>query len=732
MEEREEKEIHLRDYLEVIKKRWHTVATFFGVLFVVVIIGTFSATPMYQATTKVLIEKSAPSTTMMMNYYYFPYDPDFSGTQIELIKSFAVAQRVVRTLSPDRTFDSHLKDNEKGGNIISGTFKWFSELFSVTSHLAGTSDRKKGEGENRGSEDDMTLLKMDRLAKMIRSSIVVTPVKNSKLVNISYLSPNPEIASLVVNAVAKAYTEEILDMKMNASRNSMRWLTEKAEEERIKLDNSEKTLQEYMKSKDIVTLENRLTMVPEKLSEVATKIAVAGTKRKEIESLYSKVKDFSQNPSGAETISAIVSDPVIQSLRAQIMKAEQNISELSKKFGQKHPSMITAQEDLKGLKERKDQEIRRVIEAIKNEYELAKATEENLQRLASQTKSETLNLNEKFIQYGALKREVETNRQVFDIIIKKLKEQGVTQDVQTVDVWVVEKAEVPKHPAKPRKALNILLGLIIGLFGGVGLAFFLEYLDNTIKSPEDVEKKLGRAVLGIVPFQKSGDILIDDSLLKDTHSPFSESYKVIRTAILLSSANRPPKNILITSTSPEEGKTVTAVNLAMTIAQSERSVLLIDCDLRKPRIHKIFGLDNTKGLSTFLAGVSDYDIIAKDSSGKLSIIPAGPIPPNPSELLDSGKMHELLALINEKFDVIIWDSPPLLTVVDSLILSKALDGTIIVAKAAETTFVRTDRGLKALDDMESHCLGIVINALDIKKSDYYYYSYNYTSGEKSR
>jgi len=728
----EEREIHLRDYFEVVKKRLHTVATFFGVLFVVVIIGTFSATPMYQATTKVLIEKSGPTTTMMMNYSYFSYDPDFSGTQMELIKSLSVAQRVVRTLSPDRTFDSFLKDDEKGRNIISGTFKWFNDLFSVTSHLAGTSNRKKGEVENSDSEDEITRLKMDSLAKMIRGSIVVTPIKNSKLINISYLSPNPEIASLIVNAVAKAYTEEILEMKMNASRNAMRWLTEKAEEERIKLDNSEKTMQEYMKSKDIVTLENRLTMMPEKLSEVATKIAVAGTKRKEIESLYSKVKDLSQNPSAAETISAIVSDPAIQSLRAQIMKAEQNISELSKKFGQKHPSMITAQEDLRGLKERKDQEIRRVIEAIKNEYELAKTIEENLQKLVSQTKGETLNLNEKFIQYGALKREVETNRQVFDVILKKMKEQGVTQDVQTVDVWVVEKAELPKYPVKPRKTLNLFLGLIIGLFGGVGLAFFFEYLDNTIKSPEDVEKKLGRAVLGIVPFQKSGDILIEDSLLKDPHSAFSESYKVIRTAILLSSANRPPRNILITSTSPEEGKTVTAVNLAMTIAQSERSVLLIDCDLRKPRIHKIFGLDNTRGLSTFLAGVSDGDIITKDSSGKLSIIPAGPIPPNPSELLDSGKMQELFALINEKFDVIIWDSPPLLAVVDSLILSKALDGTIIVAKAGETTFERTGRGLKAMDDMESRCLGIIINALDIKKGDYYYYNYTYTTDKKSQ
>jgi capsular exopolysaccharide synthesis family protein len=221
--------------------------------------------------------------------------------------------------------------------------------------------------------------------------------------------------------------------------------------------------------------------------------------------------------------------------------------------------------------------------------------------------------------------------------------------------------------------------------------------------------------------------------LKEPQSVFAESYKVLRTAILLSSAVTPPKNILVTSVSPGEGKTVTSVNLAMTIAQASHSVLLVDSDLRKPRVHKIFGLHNSKGLSTYLAGASDIDIICNGVVPNLSIIPSGPVPPNPSELLSSGRMYDLIRALNEKFDFIIWDAAPLLTVTDSLILSKILDGTIIVTKAGQTAYDSVSRALKSLSDIESHFLGIVINGLDVRKNDYYarYYHYGYGDQDSS-
>jgi len=726
----EDREIHLRDYLKIIAKRRQTVYTFFGVVFALSLILTLSATPVYIATTKVLIEKSEPGNLGPMNMYYASYDPDFYETQYQLIKSASVAGKVVKTLSLDSNYDSYFKNEKTGFSIVGGTIEWFKGVFTVILNVTGITRQESAPSVKKVSDGELDA-KADAIAKTISASIIVTPVKNSKLVNIGYMSSNPEFSAMIVNSVAKAYIDDLLDMKMSSSRNAMRWLTEKAEEERVKVERSEKALQEYMRTKGIVTLENRIAMVPEKLSEVATKIASAESRRKELESLYAKVKEVTRNPDKAETIPVIASDPTIQSLRVQILKAEQNIGDMSKKYGQKHPAMITAVADLKVLKEKREQEIRRVVESVRNEYELARANEESFRNMASQTKSETLNLNEKFIQYEALKRETETSKQLFDAIIKKIKEQDITQDIRTVDVWVVEKAEVPKVPAKPNKARNILLGLVMGLLGGIGVAFFVEYLDNTVKSTEDVESKLGVPVLGVVSLLASGEQSMEKILLKEPHSVFAESYKVLRTAVLLSSAVTPPKNILVTSAAPGEGKTVTSVNLAITIAQTAHSVLLIDSDLRKPRVHKIFGLDNSIGLSTFLAGASDMNIISEEVVPNLNIIPSGPVPPNPSELLSSGRMYDLIRTVNEKFDIIIWDAAPLLTVTDSLVLSKILDGTIIVTKAGLTTYESVSRALKSLNDIEAHFLGVVINGLDVRKNDYYYRHYHYGYGDRN-
>ncbi|MBA4372840.1 MAG: hypothetical protein C0402_08235 [Thermodesulfovibrio sp.] len=725
----EEKVIHLRDYYRVLVRRKYAVFSFFILVVAYTLLATFSATPVYMATTKVLIQKNESSGLTALNYYVFPYDPEFYETQYQLIKSTSVAQKVVKSLSLDKDYDSFFESRRKGSTITSSTAMWFRNLFAATG-----GSRSTIKPETAGETPEALAKKTEALTKMVSNAIIVRPVKNTKLVNISYESTNPEFAALIVNAVAKAYMDDMLEMKMASSRNAMRWIAEKADEERSKLARSEKALQEYMRSKDIVTLENKIALLPERLSGVASKIAEGEVKRKELEALYSQVKEVAQDLSKAETMPVIASDPTVQLLRTQIMSAEQNVADMSKKFGVKHPSMIGATEALKALKTKKEQEIRRVIDSIKNQYELAKANEESFQKMGTQAKAETQSLSQRFIQYESLKRENETNKQLFELIAKKMKEQDITQDIKTVDLWVIEKAEVPQYPRKPRKLFNILTGLVLGLLGGVGMAFFVEYLDNTIKSSEDIETRLKVPVLGIVSLFKPGENTIENIILKEPFSVVAEHYKVIRTAVLLSSAVTPPKHVLITSIAPGEGKTVTSVNLAVTIAQSENSVLLIDGDLRKPRIHKIFGLDNSSGLSTYLAGASELDIVPAGLVKGLSILTSGPIPPNPSELLGSAKMSELLKMLDERFDIIIWDSAPIMTVTDSLILSKILSGTILVAKAGSSTFDGLGRGLKAMHDIEAHFLGIIINGLDIRKSDYYYYrnySYQNPPGDKS-
>lgn len=708
----EEKEIHLRDYLHVIRKRRQTVYTFFVIVFVAVLIGTLSTRSLYQATTKILIDRNDPRP--LANAGYVPHDPEFYETQYQLIKSRAVAQKVVELLNLDKSYDA---EKLRGSSFIGGIFGWVGSLIP-----SGSSE----------SKEDAALAKIDRLAKVISENIEVKPVKNSKIVEIRYLAPNPELARSITNTIARAYIEELLELNMSSTRYALQWMTKKAEEEREKLDRSEKNLQEYVKNRNIITMENKIAVIPQKLSELNSQLIQAETKKKQLETLYMKVKSISNDPDEAETISVIASDPSLQAIKQQIIKSEQNIMEMSQKYGKKHPAMTRAIEDLNVLKAKREQEIRRIIDSIKNEYEMAKTNVATLNRFLGETKSEALNVNEKFMEYGSINREVETNRQLYDALVKKIKEQSITEQGQTVNVLVVEKAETPKSPAKPRKALNLLLGLIVGAFGGIGAAFFVEYLDNTVKSPEEVETKLGVPVFGVITMNKTPNAVTEGIVVREPASIITENYKAIRTALLLSSAERPPKRILVTSMSPEEGKTTTSINLAMAIAQSEYKVLLIDADLRKPRLHKVFGLSNTKGLSTYLAGASDMNVTQQGPLQGLSIVTSGPIPPNPSELLGSNRMNELLTALSGQYDIIICDSPPLLSVADSLILSKTTEGTIIVTRAGKVTYDEMKRGLKSLYDLKAHVLGIVINALDVKKNDYYYqryYNYTYSAEE---
>ena len=716
-----EKEIHLRDYLRIVQKRKLIVASFFVITFTMVVMATFTATPQYNASTKVLIEKNDPNP-MMANYAYVPYDPEFLTTQSHIIKSASVAEKVVNLLNLEKTYDTFMAQHEKGFSITGSLFSWVSSLLSTIKNVFGATSEASVETD----PEDAAIAKRNSLIKMVSSSIVVSPVPESRIVTINFTSPNPELATMITNTVAKAYIEQILDMRMKSSGYSIGWMTEKAEEEREKLERSEAALQRYMKEANIVTLEDRVTILPQKLAELSRQLTMAQTKRKELEAIYKKVTLLNKNPGDAETLPMVADNPTLQSLNQQALKAEQHILELSKKYGPKHPLMKRAVADLGILTGKRDREIERIIKSIKNDYELAKSTEENFQTLLNNTKSEAVNLNERSVQYGMLKREVETNRNLYNALVTKIKEQNVTEQIQTVNVWVVEEAKVPEAPSKPNKRRNILLGIILGLFGGVGLAFFLEYLDNTVKLPEDIEERFGQPVLGLVPLVDPKDKPNEEILMTEARAAFAESYKTIRNAVQLSAFDAPPKKILVTSMSPQEGKSTTALNLGIAFGQANKRVLLIDADLRRPRIHKILHLENDKGLSTYMTGTSDIHIVQKNNRNNLYIMPAGPVPPNPSELVGSKRFMTMLDELSETYDAIVIDSPPVLSVSDSLLISKVVDGSILIARSAKTTHDTFFKGLKQLQDISAKVLGVVINAVNLQKSGYGYYdSYQY-------
>jgi len=396
--------------------------------------------------------------------------------------------------------------------------------------------------------------------------------------------------------------------------------------------------------------------------------------------------------------------------------------------------MVKAKGELDVLLNEKRFEIDRIIESTKSSYTLLQSREKNLRELQTKAKSELLNLNEKFIQYSIMKREVDTNRVLYDALTSSIKKESVTEQTQSVNIWVIKKAGLPNFPSKPDKRRNLLMGLLFGMAAGVGLAFLIEYLDNTIKSGKELERRFGQVVLGTVD-EVSGDDNIETYLLKNPLSPLSESYRLIRSGLLLSSAEHPPKTIVITSMGPKEGKTSTTTNLARILAQNNKKVLVIDCDMRRPRMHSILGVPNEIGLSNYLSGTTKKNILHTLQGEEFAIITSGPIPPNPAELLSSKKLELMLEKMSEVYDHILLDSPPIQSVTDSLTLSKIVDGTILVVRAGKTTHEMMESGLKKLRDVDCQILGFVLNGCkkhDIKSGYYYGYGYGYSDSRYNK
>jgi capsular exopolysaccharide synthesis family protein len=717
---KDEEEIHLRDYFRVIVKRQRLIAAFLLVTITVVAIVTFSTTPLYQGNCKVLIEKSR-TVSLADRYYQSMWDPEFLSTQIEIIKSRRVALRVVDMLDLENTWDRYMGIDRKKTTIfhaikesISGALKDMLEILP--------SDSNNTSSEAATSPE---LSKREMLAIAIAREISVTPLPETRLAIISYTSPNPRLAAMVANSVAKAYIETILNMKMDATRRTLEWMTKKAAEEGNKVKEAEERLHRYMKKNDIVTLENRLTVLPQKLSALSSQIVKAQAEFEEYKALYQMVRKVGNNLNAAETIPAIADNKALQTLNEQIVLSEKNIMTLSGKYGAKHPVMKKAVSDLQLLKNKRRDEISRGIRSIKNNFELARGRLENLQEQMEKTRAEALRLNERFIQYSALKREVDTTRKLYDALMVKIEEKSITEETQPVNLEVVETAEVPIFPVKPRKLRNMLLGLVLGLFGGIGLAFFIEYLDDTVNYPEEAERILKTACMGTIPFSEARKNNEFNLATYDApRSPLAESFRALRTSILLSTPDKTPGSILVTSAQAGEGKTTIASNLAFIMAQMDKKVLLIDADLRKPRVHKVFRLDNSAGLSNFLAGAVDRPIVSQGYDvNNLHVITSGPVPPNPSELLSSRRLQSLLESASSEYQMIIIDSAPVLAVADSIILSRMVESIVMVTRAHKTRYDAVKRAIRSIADVNGKLAGIVINALNIQKSDYYYNYY---------
>jgi capsular exopolysaccharide synthesis family protein len=569
----------------------------------------------------------------------------------------------------------------------------------------------------------------------------VSPISNSRLVDVGFEAEAPVLAAKVVNTIAAAYIDKNLETKLAAVQNAVKWLHNRIEEERNKVEKAEHALLRYKEGQGIITdfTSDTEKITAQKLAEMNTQVVEGASKRVEAGTRYKQAAALANSPDMLGSISEVLENELIQNIKSMEVALYKRMSELSKKYGQKHPRMLAIESEIKTLQDRKTQEVNRVISSLRNEYEVALAREESLKAALAKQKKESLDLNQKAIQYGVLQREAESARHMYDLLIKRFKETTLTEDMKTGNIRVIDGAEVSKNPVKPRKRRNLLLAVIVGLLTGTGLAFFFEYLDNTIKIPEDVKRHLKIPYLGPVPLfepaskgNPGGDMNQELVTHHDPKSTASESYRGIRTNILFSAAESAPQVILITSAGPREGKTITTLNLGITMAQAGSKVILLDCDMRRPKVHKAFSLAKDRGISNLLVGGKAQDGTLRHTPvPNLDVIPCGPIPPNPSEMLGSKRMSDLLHRLRKEYAHILIDSPPSTAVTDSAVLSKSVDGVVLVIRAGDTAREMVKNGIGQFEAVGAHILGAILNGVDIGRDKYYYYYqyYHYYYGD---
>ncbi|MFH0925539.1 MAG: polysaccharide biosynthesis tyrosine autokinase [bacterium] len=698
-------EIHLRDYYNIIQKRKWTVLTFLFITVIIVTIGSFKIKPVYKSTAQIVIEKENPNVLSFKEVMSVDTsDTDYYQTQYKIIASRSLARSVIKQLDLGKTieFGGEPDDN------LRLLFKRIKSIFTPEKTNLG------------GDEQDSDLV------DSFLEKLEVEPVRNSRLVNISFKGHDPAIITKVANTMAEMYIEQNMGRLLDAEKQAAKWLMDQTAQMKENVENSEQALQKYMEDNIIMSMDmgEKQSIMVQRLSELSTVVIESKAKRIELETRYNQLKQFANQPEMIESLPSVINNELIKNIKNEYVNLERRYSELSQKYKLKHPEMLKLEAQIKTVKKKIDLEVQKIANGLKVEYAVAKSREESLKSSLEEQKKEALELNQKTISYEALKRESESNKQMYDILIKRFKETSIAEGLKNTNIRIIDPAEVPRYPVFPKKKLNILLSLIVGLMGGVGLSFFFEYLDSTIKSKEDVDKHLDMPTLGLIPAfpKKIKDEGSHYLIHHDPKSPITEAYRSIRTNILFSSVDR-LKCLLVTSSISSEGKSTTLVNLGITLAQSKRKTLIVDADLRKPNLHNFLG-KNEIGLSNLLVRVDDLSkVIQETEIPNLSIITSGPLPPNPSELIDSQRMKDLLVEFRNNFDYVLIDSPPLVSVTDPTILSTLVDATLLIINSKKTNREFIIDGINHLKNVQAKVLGVILNEVTIGHNKYYYYKY---------
>jgi len=711
--------VDIRDYIDIVLRRKWVVMTVLLVVFTTTLLVSLTMTPLFKTNGRLELSLQAPKVTKFEEVVATQLQTrEFIQTQVSLLKSRSLARRVVDRLGLDDESPSNanfLLDRSEGG-LIRGLVRSIKDLFPQV------------EATDELDEATRKIQVEQAVENAFADRLEVVPERDTTIIALSFTSRSPALAKDVVNTHIEEFINWQMDKKIASAQTAKKQLQKQIEHARIQLEKSEAALNRFAHKAGIVSLDSKLNLVYRQLEEINDALAKVEPERLSKEALYqsSRQGDLSSLP-------PVLSNPLIQELRAQYIDLMAQYRELRATFKDDYPSVQRIRAKMSDVQSKIGQEERRIADSIKKDYLTTLDKEQTYRTKAEERKALALELNEKATQYKILQREVETNKQIHQSLLERAKEIDASVGADIGNIQVVDYAKLPLKPYKPNVRLNLLLAIVIGLMGGVGLAFFLEYLDNTIKGIDEVADRFQIPVLGIVPLveRESPEDMYHLVRLKPNAS-FSESIRTARFSIqLYSSMEPPPKILLVTSTSEKQGKTTIACNLAQAFASSEEKVLIMDCDLRKPRHHKIFSNSSRgriKGLTHFLSGnCSLKEAVHKSRIDGLYFLPVGHVPPNPAELLASRRMRETFQKLRGYFDRIIVDSPPAAGFADVLILGNQVDGIILVANLGETARQALRLFRENMYNVNGNLMGCIVNKLDrsYRYGDYYYQYYEY-------
>lgn len=703
----------------LLKRRW-TIAASVAIVFVLGLIVSLMITPVYRASSSVQIDREMINVTDSSNPLTDLWmDPDYINTQYQNLQSRELASRVLTDIGYQnaKRFESVFKP---------------SAMQQIKTWLKGGRKQELKGAEKQRAEKSAAIARVGTFMK----GYSIEPIRNTRLVKIHYNSTDPAFAILSANSLAEAFQNRNLETRFETSNYAKAYLEDQLKQLKIRLEDSEAQLVRVAQKEQIVGsgAEDLGSLPEQNLGALNAALAKAKEDRIRAQSEWQQA----QSSIGMVTFGETGSNSIIRSLQEKRSSLSAEYQNKLGTFKPAYPQMVQLKGQIDELDKQIAQEITSIKSAIRAEYESALQNENMIKAQVDLLMGEAIDLKGRSIQYNIYKREVDTNRQLYEATLQRYKEIGVAAGVGLNNILIVDKA-VAAGKFRPNIPLNLAISLLLGLIAGIVLALLLEYLDDTLKSPDDVEKRLGLPVLGVIP--KLAENVTLEAALADTRSGFSEAYRSVRTSLQFATSHGVPRTLLLTSASPGEGKSTASLALARNFSELGRRVLLIDADMRNPSLHKKMAIDNAIGLSNFLAGAASLtDVLHYTEMVGLAVITTGPLPPNPAELLQDDNMRRLLADGGELYDLVIIDGPPVMGLADAPILANLSEGVMLVVQAGSTRKTLAVNAVKRLQAARAQIVGVLINKFEAKHATYGYYGKDtgygdfsyYTAGEESR